>query len=256
MQKTIHKRKTYKRRNIIKASLYNFCYGIGSWPRLLLEVFIRRNFGERYFKLSLSIILAALLAIGPVAYRLYEGERLNAGFLGRYFTWYAFIGLFIYVCIQHHKAQKRSPGVFDFARFSYSAGTVNPRFWEIRFPVWLSTSKPTCRHIETLFEPGVFLLAGLFLWICRQPLGVLLMVCSVIYCISYLAAYAAADDEIMDIIDDMIVNKSLKENFIDGTEDDETYGYRRMGRRPADPELRQQILGTLLGQEDEVFEAV
>src|SRR6056297_2426434 len=58
-------RKVYRRFSI-KLILLSFFYQISSWPRLVIEVFIRKNMGERYFSIGQSIIVFLILVAPAV----------------------------------------------------------------------------------------------------------------------------------------------------------------------------------------------
>ena len=52
MQKNLYYRAIARRENMFKLLLLSFFNFFSSYARLLLEVFTRKNFGERYFRLS------------------------------------------------------------------------------------------------------------------------------------------------------------------------------------------------------------
>jgi len=119
----------------------------------------------------------------------------------------------------------------------------------------LSKDKTSIRRVETLFEPLAFFIPGLLLYTGRQPLGLLLMVCAVIYAMSYVLAYKAGDIFVMNKIDEMICNEELKKTFVDGMDQEGGRGFTLRSRRPVDAERRQELLPTMLPDEKEVFEA-
>src|SRR5258706_15873154 len=120
MTKNLYFRAVVRRENIFK----NFCYAIflafASYPRLLLEVFIRKNFGERYFRLSSVVTLTAILSVLPWLFKWMSGvtEQLtfaddgssqNAAAAGpHYLTWHIFTGLFFVVGILRYMEMKRN----------------------------------------------------------------------------------------------------------------------------------------------------
>lgn len=246
MKKNLYYRSVLRRRNVIKEFLFDFFLAACSKPRLLLEVFIRRNMGERYFSLSTAILFTVFLAIVPVAKSLgfHALARFGYGrpfeifhFLIHDLTWYLFLAGFIAMCIDRQLEIKTLPSVFDFGRYSLSSGNIRPMF--LNYQPFL---KPlSIRTIETVVEPGYFLLIGLGLWVFGQTVGPLIVVCSIFYSLGYFAAYYRGDNFVMDQIDEMIFNEELTKAFIEGRSPSETRGVNYYGRKPADPEMRRKM---------------
>jgi hypothetical protein len=264
MQKNLYYRTVFRRRNAVKEAFYAFFLAFCSRPRLLLEVFLRRNLGQRYFSFSTAITLVVVLSILPMMMFSIQDMVLRGGgfyrrtglssfvvFLLSYGTWYAFLAAFLYFAIQRRDEITRLPSVFDFARFSLSTGDIHPAFYKVKIE-----GKPAdVRTIETLLEPGVAFGAGFVLFfILGQFVGGLLMLCGLCYSISYQAAYHNGDNFVMDRIDEMILNEEQVKAFVEGRTPDETRGVNFRCRRPADPDLRRQVVETFT-EEDEPVEA-
>lgn len=254
MKKNLYYRLFFQRQNRFKEMLTDLFFSLASWPRLLLEVFIRKNFGERYFSVSTAIILTVLLAIFPylIESTLIFGFGRNnvSDVFSENISWYLFLVAFVYSCFLRWQEIRRLPSVFDFGRFSLSTGIVHPRFYAIS----LGGKPVDIRTIETVLEPGFFFLVGLVLWWMDQSVGMLLLVCSVLYSLSYVAAYKKGDDYIMDIIDKRILNEEMVSTFVDELDPSKTRGVHFYGRRPADPETRRMV-ADLFTEEDDVVEA-
>lgn len=249
MKKNLYYKTMFRRHNVIKEFFYNLFFSICSGPRLLLEVFVRKNFGERYFSFSTAIVLAFILAIIPVfiqaAYSVTSGSvflRLILHFL----TWYAAIAAFVYMAIKRREEIKRLPSVFDFARFSLSAGMLDNRFFDFT----IKGRRFTVREIETMVEPALFFVIGFGLMILAQPIGVVIMFCAICYSVSYFATYWKGDNFIMDKIDEMILNEEYVNAFVDGMDPDDTRGVRYYGRAPVDPEVRRQLVDSIIVDTD------
>ncbi|WP_149242242.1 hypothetical protein [Dyadobacter sp. 32] len=246
MKKNLYYRSVLRRRNVIKEFIFDYFLAACSKPRLLLEVFIRRNLGERYFSLSTAVLMSVVLAIIPMGTTL--GLRALARFgYGRPFeildflkhelTWYMFIAGFIAMCIDRQIEIKSEPSVFDFGRYSLSSGDILPMF--LNYQPFL---KPlSIRTIETIVEPGFFFLIGLGLWLFQQHIGPLIVLCSIFYSLGYFAAYYRGDNFVMDQIDEMIFNEELTSAFIEGRNPSETRGVKYYGRKPIDPEMRRRM---------------
>jgi len=258
MKRNLYYRTVHKRSNRIKEFFLGLFSAISSGPRLLLEVFIRRNFGERYFSFSGAIILTFILALLPIAAAfgfnillnwLGGGEAYTGGtFLLRYLTWYVFLAAFMYMAIQRRNEIKRLPSVFDMERYSLSTGVIHPAFGN----VIIRGKKVDTRVIETLLEPLFFFTIGAVLWVFGQAVGILIISCSIIYSLSYVADYRTGDHFVMDKIDEMILNKALVKAFVDGKDGDQTKGFRFYGRRPADPDIRREVVESFFDYEETV----
>lgn len=255
MKKNLYYQHILKRHSV-KEILVSLFLGV-SWPRMILEVFLRKNFGDRYFYFSTAIVVALLLALLPAYIHVislffpYWNTKFDGwAFLGHYFTWYVFIAAFLYVSYQRHQEKVWLPSVFDFARYSRSSGEIHPVFFQLRL-----TSQPAdIRTIETLLEPSGFFLVGLLLLLLGQRLGSLLLTCSVFYSLSYRAAYSFGDNFVMDHIDEMIVNEELVTAFVDEVDSRETRGFRFYGPRPADPDARRKVAETFWMDDDDAAE--
>jgi len=66
MKRDLYYSRSLRRENLLKKTFLGFFQYFASYPRLLLEVFVRKNFGERYFQLNSALWLAFLLALWPV----------------------------------------------------------------------------------------------------------------------------------------------------------------------------------------------
>ncbi len=258
MKQNLYYKTMFRRHNRIKEFLFSLFLAICSVPRILLEVFVRKNFGERYFSFSTAMIAAFVLFWVPfftmsftVAISRSQGwiESKFLIFVLFYVTWYVGLAAFVYMCIKRRKEIKRMPGVFDFARFSLSAGTIHPKFYGISF----GGKHVTIRQIETLIEPGFFFFIGFCLFVMGQFVGYLIMFCAVCYSISYFATYWQGDNFIMDKIDEMILNEEMVNNFSHAMPDpDDMRGVRFYGRVPADPAVQRQLVDNIIVDTDVV----
>lgn len=251
MKKSLYYRIILRRNNGVGVLLMMF-FAVSSIPRLLLEVFIRKDFGERYFSFSLAIIVTIVLAGWPLMPsgfgHYYMGKADNS--LVPYITWYIYLAAFLYFCVKHQRDLRRNPSVFDFGKFSLYSGKISPGFYNIQFP----DRKTDIRRIECLLEPGLFFVAGFFLYMFGQALGSLLMACGIIYSLGYVAAYAVGDNFIMDQIDQIILGEEMEKVFMDDADESETRGIRDHSRKPENRELRRRVFEHMT-KEDDVFEA-
>jgi hypothetical protein len=248
-KKNLYYRSVFKRINHTKETLFSFYLAFCSWPRLLIEVFIRRNMGERYYSFSTSINMVIGLALFPLFLssaisRLYGSGIGN--FMGFFLTWYVFLGAFLYMSLKRRAEIKRLPSVFDFGRVSISTGEIHPAFRNFQ----IGGKNADIRTIETLLEPGFFFIIGFVLWMSGQPVGLLLVISSLAYRMSYKAAYYFGDQFIMDTIDERIFNEERIKSFVDGLDASLTRGVRYYGRRPTSLEDRQQLAESFVEREE------
>jgi hypothetical protein len=255
MTKNLYFRHTLRRENVLKKNLLLMFYGLSSYPRLLLEVFIRKNFGERYFKFSSAITTVCIAAFLPLLFHsrliLPGGYFDNSSFWKDYTSWYLYLALFLWFSYQRKLEVDRNPSVYDFAKFSLYAGDIDKRFSEGN----ILGIKPTIRQVETLVEPAPFFIGGILLLIFGQPLGTLLIVSSLLYGFGYAGAYHFADEFIMDKIDEILCNQFLENAFVNDAPPQETKGVVDRGRKPANREMRKQIAKFFKEEEPEVVEA-
>lgn len=259
MKKNLYYSNVLRRQNILAETVLGFFSFCASYPRLVLEVFIRKNFGERYFKLISAMTVAAILIAYPLIKQQLAGgadafdmddeeggfgmARKAPSYLKPYYSWFVFVALFLGASVMRWLEQRRNPSVFDFARYSLSRGQINPVFSKMK----ISGKRVNLRLIETVFEPLFFLLIGVILYfLLGQKVGLLLAVCSIFYSLGYVAAYAIGDNFIMDKIDEIIVNQELKKSFVDGLDESQTRGFRFMGTMPDNIETRRQIFSNMV----------
>jgi len=257
MKKNLYYRHVLQRTSLLKSFIIRLFVGLASWPRLLLEVFIRKNFGERYFSFSVAIVVGVVMLLLPILFFygssfLFRMRGSSGGFsvfMMSYGTWYAFTIAFLFMSYLRKKELKRNPSVFDFEKFSLYSGDIHPFFSTIKIK-----GTPTIRQIECLIEPALFFAAGLLLSFLDQSIGTMLIVCSIIYSLSYVGAYYLGDDFTMDKIDEMICNEELFHAFVEGKDASETRGVRFYGHRPDDEAIRRKVVTSFIEVDSEVFE--
>jgi hypothetical protein len=266
MTKNLYFRTVHSRDNVAKVLFLGLFRLIASYPRLFLEVFTRKHFGSRYFRLSSALTVAAILGIYPVlmiimrdsaGYRymllMHSGnfdESKTHMMLG-YVTWYIFLVLFIRRSFEHHKDKKRIANEYDFEYYSIFSGIINPVFFEIRLPNGKTADR---RQVECYFEPAFFLIIGLVLYVVGQKLGGLLIICSLFYSMNYIGDYLRGDNYVLDLIDEMIANRNLEKVFIDDVDPEDADGFEMRVRKPASASMRRKIV-SLMTEDEEILEA-
>jgi len=245
------------RSNPIKLFIYSLFANFVCAPRLLLEVHTRSQFGERYFSFSRAWIYAFLLGAPPIFYLVlgifkpYFFDFTVWDFFLHYTTWYVFIYLFLKKCIEHRKEIKKYKAEFDFKRYTISSGVIDQRLVNFKYKGRTFDS----RTIQTIIEPGLFLIMGLGLTILTQWIGIVIMFCSICYSVSYFFSYKLGDDAIMDIIDNIIANEQTSRIIREGKKSAETNGFEMNCELPNDPELAAK-LSDIIVQKEEIIYAI
>jgi len=256
MNKESFYRTVFRRSNPIKDFIFDLFKAIASWPRLLLEVFIRKNFGRRYFSFSNSVMMAVMLAFIP-----YVVSQITSGpFSGRaidftdvlttHFTWYLFLGAFLYFAFLRKREIDQEPYTFDFTRFSDSTGDMLPFLYDLNF----RGKKVNIREVETIVEPLLFFAVGMVFTLMGQIVGILIILASLVYSLSYRAAYRDGDNFIMDKMDEILFNQQLFQTLIEGVDPRGTRGINFYGMDRAAPDVKRQVAAMCI--EDEAEEAL
>lgn len=265
MKKNLYYRTVFRRENVIKKAIYDFFLGIASYPRLLLEVFIRKNFGERYFSVASVLTIAAIMLFFPGIINSIMGLFMDVRNMGSFSggdygdyrhsnsffsespIWYLFIVAFLIFSTLRYLEIRRNPSVFDFKKFSLSTGEINPLFYKIQL-----FGKPiSTRWIEIYFEPLLFFIVGIILYLINHKLGVLICISAICYSLSYAGAYRNGDNFVMDKIDEMILNENQYDSFVGNAEADKTAGIRFYANRPNSEELREKVLKSFTEDDDD-----
>lgn len=266
MQKNLYYHTVLRRRNVWKDNFLAFVEGLASYPRLSLEVFIRKNFGHRYFKLSSAITVAFVLILFPIIadkignfitlaiQNRYYGSGVESegpSFWAKYATWYIFVIAFLVFSIRRHRESRLPTAWFDASKFSLYSGDIDERFYTMPpFKV-----EATIRQVMIVREPLFFFAIGVVLWIMGQSLGWLLVINSLFYSFSYASAYRKGDDLIWDIIDQIIMNRSRQETFVDDLSGRNTQ-VRYYLTKPGSRELRELVADAMVIDPNEIAVAL
>ncbi|PAW93161.1 hypothetical protein CKK33_06495 [Mucilaginibacter sp. MD40] len=249
-RKNLYYLTVFKRVNLIKVAILGFFLAIASWPRLILEVFFRRKMGERYFSLATSITLFVLMFFGSNLphYSYYGGWSFPdpSEIFSKSPSLSLFALAFLAMSIMRYKEIKREPGVFDFAKFSMYSGDILPFFYNIK----INGTEPTRKTIATIYEPLVGFIIGVLLTLFHSPVGIILMVCSIIYSVSYCGAHYQGDQFLMDMIDEMLCNEDLTETLVEGTRPEDKRGVEFFGTPPNNKKFRRVLAETIVESEE------
>jgi hypothetical protein len=212
-----------------------------SWPKSVLDVFLRRNMGERYFTLFKSILIFLALWFIPIGMKnLYFSEMISST------SYYFFLILYAIMSGVRYMEIRRKPSVFDFAKFSLSRGIPYDIFLRIKL-----FGKPLSqRTIEVYVEPLLCFIIGVILIVLQQgPVGALIILCSISYFVCNSISAIHGDHFIMDKIDEILLSRDLNTIFLN----DEELSPKQVPfftRKPTTRELRQNFLDHLNNDDD------
>lgn len=259
MKRNLYFEMKHRRSNPILDAFYQLFKGGSSYARLLLEVFIRKNMGERYFSLSavitisLFLILVPVLAIsgsqavyawlGDTDFRISESKAFNVLYMMfvKFTTWIVFTVLFIRASIKRYKEVWRKPNEYNFNKYSKYSGDLNPIFWKYK----VLNIEPSFKTIRIFYEPLPFFVIGILLIFLGQIIGYLLFYCSIIYSLANIGSIHEANNYVLDIIDRKIIAEGAKEAFANETHPQDANGLEYFCDFPNDAEKRAQIASRL-----------
>jgi hypothetical protein len=213
-----------------------------SWPKSVLDVFLRRNMGERYFTLFKSILIFAALWFFPdLIETVYRTEMISST------SYYMFLVLYAIMAVVRYREIRREPSVFDFAKFSLSRGIPHGFFLRIKI-----LGRPLSqRSIEVYAEPLLCFVVGVLLIVLQQgPLGALIILCSISYFMCNMISAIHGDHFIMDKIDEILLNQDLNETFIQGKEVSPRH-VPFFSRKPSTEDLRKNFIDHLNNDDDD-----
>jgi hypothetical protein len=225
----------YARPALLKELILGTFLGLSYVFRIPVEVLTRRNFGERYFNIVLSVTIGiVLLAIPYYGAGRWTGYRWGT-MLGTFGTWYAYTVYYLYCVYLRYREILTLPSVWDFKRFSLSEG----RSMDFFIKAGTKNHEVNPKYISTVLEPGLFFIGGVILAFMKQPIGYLFILCGLIYSISYIASYYITDQFMMKKIDQMLCNQELHRIFVLGK--DPQHGFEFHGKRPKDKESAKRL---------------
>lgn len=223
--------------NLIREYLMMIFILISSLPALIVEVFLRKNFGERYINTG-SILAAWYLMMNP--YLFFHFKEYSFGFL---ITWmpkevirygddifnlpYAlFCTGFLIFALYHRLQFKRYLNAeFDQHRFSLSRG-IPWRFWSNRMEKKVLGIEINPYTLVVIFEPSIPLVTGLVLTVFPETrgLGGLVIIGALSYAIRGMILAIKGREYFLDKLDELIMKEELGKIILDAKQPHETRG--------------------------------
>lgn len=192
----------------------------------IVEVFLRKKFGERYLTLSQAIILFILMNIAYSSLEIISimifRERL-----GRNGETFLFIFSCIYLgfAIKHRLEIRKYGTAYDFKRFSLSHGLRAP-FWRKIIGKKYIGIRVTNYLVSVLLEPAIPVLIGLLFipFEFTRTVGVILMFSGVCFGVKNFQMAQMGRNWVLDNIDKKITNEMKYDVFIGRKPQSETKG--------------------------------
>ncbi len=246
---------TINRTNPIKKLIVGGLLLITAFPKVIIEVIVRKNFGVHYLTaFSVGIIFIIFAALPMVM-----GMRIgSANSLWRYIElmplYYSFLFAFLIMGIKHLKDNWLPPGVYIADRSGTCSGDIHPIFYKIARAIGIKNRTTRIRIITIWLEPLPFLLAGLIIAGFDHALGFLLIFAALSYSGGNWASCMIADDYVIGEIGRQVRTKALAEWVMNSDSDDdkvsETGGNKFTAHLPEDPEARLKLLKTFMGSDE------
>ncbi|MEO9803432.1 MAG: hypothetical protein ABJF04_09305 [Reichenbachiella sp.] len=235
-------------RNVIKREnpILKLISGLGQIlegpPRLLLCVFLRKDMGERHFNIASASTLGFALFLPFVFYIFGAYENSALLMWTRYFNviWGLFVIGFMAMSYRHHKEQGFSLTRYDFDKFSLHEGRHNLP-WERLLSRLNLNPELTPILIEIVLEPLIVFIAGFVLVVIpfSRAVGVVLILSSIAYSISYIGAYWRSRNDLLDKNDEGIMNRQFADVLIGDVEIPDLPENTRIKMPPIMPEKKE-----------------
>lgn len=238
--------RTVHGRGGFKVFLYRLFFGVCTPFRFVLEVFIRRQMGERYFSGLLSIFWTIVFIGSYVATFSNQAKAvIPEPYLNNLSSIGIFSVLFFGFSMWRWTESYHKPTTVSFDKYSKSSGYSTLIF------KMLGEKNVSSRVIEIWLEPLLFFFIGVVLFLITDTriLGLFLVFCSIMYSFSYRGAYGISRNYILDIIDEKISTSQLGEYMKKGLLNKNVRGFQ--SRTPvSEKESERKLLSKLILQSD------
>lgn len=249
MKTNIYFQTQYQRISFIKRFMQDVFIFFASTPALVVEVFTRKNFGERYFSLTHAIIVFVALFVPFIVNQTvpYADEYLE-GF--NYFYLVCLLA-FLYASIRRRMETPKKLHEIDMNLFSKYDGTFQSYTVLLAQSIFKRTHIP---DIQLKIEPGLAVGSGLILFIFpfSRIVGLILIICGLMHLAREYTRYAKGKSFLLDLNDKKICDEDLAEVFIGDTETSRR-GFRAFVPKPAGRYEREKLYHEMI-VDDEAYE--
>jgi len=227
------------RGNRIFENITDFFFSLSSYPSYIVEVFLRKKFGERYFTTTHAILISIVMlgiwfAIGK------QGREIIG------FTWLIFIAAFLVQAIRHRLEMKKYGTAYNFDRFSYSDGEILPFWWKIIdtkvFGIIITRYK-----VLIYLEPAIPIILGLHFSLIpfTRGVGILLFISGLLFSFRSFMKAQRARNMVLDMIDEKIVMEAKHDVLVEEKPMSETKGISFPIELPKSRELREELSNSM-----------
>jgi len=240
MKQNIYYTQNFGRLGTRKLSQFVVALLIG--PKIILDVFMRRKMGERYFTLMGAAVMGLILFMAGS-----WADKMGMAPRGGMTSFYVFFVLYAIMSVVRYLEIRRAPSVFDFARFSLSSGIPYDFFFNIK----ITGKRPTLRTVEIFYEPLFCLIVGFIIGFLGQALvAIVIIICSIAYFLHNQLDATLGDHFVMDKIDEIICNQDMSQTFVQDKEmSDRQVPF--FSKKPKTAELRQEFVDQMLNPDDD-----
>ncbi len=214
-------------------------FTISSYPSYIVEAFMRKHYGERYYSFSVAIIISFSMLYPFI----FLGDKVR-GVLG--LPWILFTLIFLYKSIRHRMEFRRYSMNYDFDRFSYSDGEIFD-FWYDLIGTKILGLTVTRYRILVLFEPAIPVIVGLFLMLMpfTRPVGILIFFSGLLFGYRSLMKAYYARGYVLDAIDEQIVARWKQDVIMEEKPKAQTGGLSFPIELPQSNDLRQKLISNV-----------
>lgn len=220
------------------------------YPARITEVFLRKNFGQRYYSIEAPILIFIIMSI-PLFIWITKGQYMYIEMMGFSWFWILFSFVFLGFAIKRNKEINTELQSFDDSKYTLYTGDELSLWYRFENKLPRLFKKDTFYYnIERVYEGGLFVIIGIVLLIIpfSRAVGLLLFISGCSYIITMYIRFKVARDFILDKIDERIYNEDLNDAFMN---DKSKRGFRWNAPLPDDPQFRETIADSLIDQDDD-----
>ncbi|MGB3464543.1 MAG: hypothetical protein WBA74_04705 [Cyclobacteriaceae bacterium] len=212
-------------------------------PARVVEVVIRKNFGERYYSLKAGLLPVVVLILYPLGlYQAYKSGNTEVQM-----DWFYILFLLAYIGCAIKRKMEISYELhsFDDSKYSYYAGDQLSLWKKYALKIPRVFPKESFSYnVERAYEGGLFIAVGIVFVLVSfsRIVGGVMVVCGIMYIIHAYNRYKLSRYMILDKIDEKILNGYLYDAFING---EEKHGLRWSGPTLSDPAFNEEIAHSL-----------
>lgn len=159
---------------------------------------------------------------------------------------FIFAGIYLWISIRHRLEIKKYGTAYNFDRFSLSDGRIHDFWWKIIGKEY-GGIKINRYLVHVLLEPSVPVLVGLILMTndYTKVVGLLLVICGVLFAFRSFAKAQSARNAVLDIIDNQIIAEYQRDVIMEDKSLQESAGLYLPIELPDNREVRARLSNKL-----------